>query len=189
MENERKIVATVGLCGSGKSIVGDYLEKKGCIKIYFGGITLEEVKRRGLPLTEENERKVREELRKEHGMGAYAALNLAKIDKLVKKGEKVLIDGLYSFSEYKILKEKYNGAVLIIAVFTPKELRYERLAQRKLRPLTHYEAVSRDYAEIENIEKGGPIAMADHTLVNDSTAEKIIQKLEEILIQENFFKL
>jgi dephospho-CoA kinase len=187
MENEKKIVATVGLCGSGKSIIADYLEKKGCVKIYFGGLTLDEVKKRGLPLTEENERQVREELRKEHGMGAFALLNITKIDKLVKGNEKVLIDGLYSFSEYKILKEKYNGSVLIIALFTPKELRYERLAKRELRPLTHYEAISRDYAEIENIEKGGPIAMADYTLVNDSTQENLLQKLEEILIKENFF--
>jgi dephospho-CoA kinase len=187
MVNEKKIVATVGLCGSGKSVVGDYLEKKGCSKIYFGTLTLEEVKKRGLELTEENERKVREELRQEYGMGAYATLNLSKIEERLKKGDKVLIDGLYSFAEYKILKEKYNGSLFILAVFTPRELRYERLSKRKHRSLTRYEAVSRDYAEIENIQKGGPIAMADHTLINDSTIEDLLHKLDKIMIQEKFF--
>jgi dephospho-CoA kinase len=187
MANKKKIIAIVGLCGSGKSVVGDHLEKKGCRKIYFGALTLEEVKKRGLELTEANERKVREELRQKHGMGAYATLNIPKIEEHLKKDEKVLIDGLYSFAEYKTLKEKYNGSLFIIAVFTPRELRYERLSQRKERSLTRYEAVSRDYAEIENIQKGGPIAMADYTLINDSTVEDLVRKLDQIMIQEDFF--
>ncbi len=187
MVNEKKIIAIVGLCGSGKSVAGDYLVKKGCAKVYFGEITIETVKERGLAVTEENERKVREALREEYGMGAYATLNLSKIEQCIKKGKKVLIDGLYSFAEYKILKEKYNGSLFILAVFTPRELRYERLSRRKVRPLTRYEAVSRDYAEIENIQKGGPIAMADYTLINDSTIENVLHKLDAILIQENFF--
>jgi dephospho-CoA kinase len=186
MAEARKIIATVGLCGSGKSIIGDYLEKKGCTKVYFGGITLEEVKKRGLPLTEEHERKVREEFREKHGMEAFAVLNQPKIEQALKKGEKVLIDGLYSFAEYKFLKEKYNGVLFLVALFTPKELRYQRLAQRKTRPLTRYEAVARDYAEIENIEKGGPIAMADYTLVNDSGVDELLKKLDKILSAEHF---
>ena len=46
-------------------------------------------------------------MRKEHGMGAYAILNIPKFDELLKKGN-VVGDGLYSWSEYKILKEKYQ---------------------------------------------------------------------------------
>ncbi|MBN1798277.1 MAG: AAA family ATPase [Spirochaetales bacterium] len=187
MAHNKKIVATVGLCGSGKSVVGDYLVKKGCVKIYFGEITIETVKQQGLAVTEENERKVREELRQQYGMGAYATLNLPKIEQSLKNGKKVLIDGLYSFTEYKILKEKYNGSLFILSIFTPRELRYERLSKRKVRPLTRYEAVSRDYAEIENIQKAGPIAMADYTLINDSTVKDLLHKLDEILNQENFF--
>ncbi|MEJ2663378.1 MAG: AAA family ATPase [Spirochaetia bacterium] len=186
MAEERKIIATVGLCGAGKSVLGDYLESRGCTKVYFGGITLEEVGKRGLPLTEENERKVREELREKHGMEAFAVLNLPKITQALKKGEKVLIDGLYSFAEYKFLKEKYNGGLFLVAVFTPRELRYQRLAQRKTRPLSRYEAVARDYAEIENIEKGGPIAMADYTVINDSTVDTLLQCMEKILTKEKF---
>ncbi|HEQ71726.1 MAG TPA: hypothetical protein ENN69_04490, partial [Spirochaetia bacterium] len=165
----RKIIATVGMCGSGKGVVGDYLEQQGFAKVYFGGLTIEEVKRRGLPVNEANERAVREELRKTHGMGAFATLSLPEIERHLKDGSRVLIDGLYSFSEYKILREKYGDDLLLVAVFTPRELRYERLAARQERPLTKGEAISRDYAEIENIEKGGPIALADYTLVNDDT--------------------
>ena len=181
MANERKIIATVGMCGSGKSVAGEYLEGLGFVKVYFGGLTIEEVERRGLPVNEKNERAVREELRRIHGMGAFAILSLPKIEAALAAGQRVLIDGLYSFSEYKILKEKYGDNLMILAVFTSRILRYERLAGRALRPLSLEESISRDYSEIENIEKGGPIALADHTLFNDGTKEDLVSQLDRIL--------
>ncbi len=181
----KKIVATVGMCGSGKSVAGERLEKRGFAKVYFGGLTIDEVKRRGLEVNEKNERAVREELRRTHGMGAFAILSLPKIDAYLAAGKRVLIDGLYSFSEYKILKDKFGDNLLVLAVFTPRGLRYERLAHREERPLSMAEAVSRDFSEIENIEKGGPIALADYTIVNDGTTEELIRELDRIMKVEN----
>jgi len=178
---EQKIIATVGMCGSGKSIAGEYLEAHGFTKVYFGGLTIEEVKRRGLEVNEKNERLVREELRAIHGMAAFAFLSLPKIEAILASGRRALIDGLYSFSEYKVLKEKYEDALIVIAVFTPRELRYQRLSERQVRPLTRLEAISRDYTEIENIEKGGPIALADYTLVNTGTVEDLHAALRKVL--------
>jgi dephospho-CoA kinase len=182
---KRDIIATVGMCGSGKSVAAERLEQMGFAKVYFGGLTIDEVKRRGLAVNEANERAVREELRRTHGMGAFALLSLPKIEALRREGKRVLIDGLYSFSEYKILKEKYGGDLLVIAVFTPRALRYRRLAQREERPLTAAEAVSRDFAEIENIEKGGPIALADYTIVNDGAKDDLVRDLDGILRREH----
>jgi dephospho-CoA kinase len=179
-----KIIAIVGMCGSGKSVAGRRLEGLGFAKVYFGGLTIDEVQRRGLEVNEKNERAVREELRREHGMGAFAALSLPKIEALLAEGKRVLIDGLYSFSEYKILKEKFGPALLVIAVFTPLRLRYERLRIREVRPLAPDEAASRDYAEIENIEKGGPIALADYTILNDGAPAELIRRLDRILRDE-----
>ena len=84
---KREIVATVGMCGSGKSVAGERLEQLGFVKVYFGGLTIEEVKRRGLEVNEKNERAVREELRRTHGMGAFAVLSLPKIEALLRRGE------------------------------------------------------------------------------------------------------
>jgi dephospho-CoA kinase len=181
---EKNIIATVGMCGSGKSVAGEYLEARGFSKVYFGGLTMEEVKRRGLEVNEKNERLVREDLRKQHGMGAFAILSLPKIEERLAAGKPVLIDGLYSFSEYKILKEKYGDAMVVLAVFTPRELRYMRLSKRKVRPLTRAEAVSRDFMEIENIEKGGPIALADYTLVNTGTVAELHEAVKQMLHDE-----
>jgi dephospho-CoA kinase len=84
-------------------------------------------------------------------------------------------------SEYKVLRETFPY-LTTIAVFTPKKLRYERLSRRETRPLTPEQAEERDYAEIDNIEKGGPIAIADYTLVNDGTIDELNSKVERVLV-------
>ena len=38
-----KIIAIVGMCGSGKSVASDYLESIGYKKVYFGGVTMEKL--------------------------------------------------------------------------------------------------------------------------------------------------
>ncbi len=177
----QKIVAVVGLCGSGKSLASEPFERLGYHKIHFGSLTMEEVKRQNLPVNEENERMVREELRSRHGMGAYATISLPKIEENIKQGKNILIDGLYSFTEYKILKERFGDQMLVLALFTPKALRYDRLSKRPIRPLSPQKAEERDFAEIEHIEKGGPIAIADYTLLNDGDSGDLNDKLSQFI--------
>jgi len=42
------------------------------------------------------------------------------------------------------------------------------LAKRKIRPVAHNESHQRDVLEIEKLNKGGPIALADHLIENDT---------------------
>ena len=175
-----KLYAIVGMCGSGKSVVCDYLESLGYTKIYFGGVVIQEVKKRGLEINPENEKLVREDLRKQYGMGAMAEVLLPEIEEAYKHGN-VVLDGLYSWDELIILKNKFKENLETLAVITDKKTRYARLAQREIRPLTKEEALKRDIAEIENMKKGGPIAFADYYLENNENKEKLEKKLENIL--------
>ena len=175
-----KLYAIVGMCGSGKSVVCDYLESLGYTKIYFGGVVIQEVKKRGLEINPENEKLVREDLRKQYGMGAMAEVLLPEIEDAYKHGN-VVLDGLYSWDELIILKNKFKENLETLAVITDKKTRYARLAQREIRPLTKEEALKRDIAEIENMKKGGPIAFADYYLENNENKEKLEKKLENIL--------
>jgi len=184
-----KVVCIVGMPGAGKSEVSDEFVKNGFSYLRFGQITLDKIKEMGLEANEKNEKKIREDLRKEYGMGAFATLNIPKIDTLLKKSN-VVVDGLYSWSEYKILKEKYGDSMCVVAVYAPPKLRYERLKNRttendekqRFRPLTEKEAKARDFAEIENIEKGGPIVMADFTILNTGTIEELKEKTKNVLL-------
>lgn len=176
---KKNIIAIVGMCGSGKSVASDILENLGYKKVYFGGVTMEKLKEEGLEVTPENEKIMREKLRKELGMGAYAKILLPKIIELSKKFN-VVLDGLYSWDEYKILVDNLENLSLI-AIVCDKEIRYERLEKRKIRPFTKQEALKRDITEIENIAKGGPISYADYYIFNNSTIEEYKIRLYEIL--------
>lgn len=175
-----KIVAIVGMCGSGKSEVANIFIKNGYERIYFGGVTMKELEKRHLEVNEENEKKVRESLRKEYGIGAFAHLLLPEIEEKA-KDRNVVLDGLYSWQEYLIIKERFKDEFLTLAVITPKQIRYNRLKNRPIRPLSYIDAQKRDYAEIENIEKGGPIAMADIYLVNDKDFDNLVEETQKVI--------
>jgi len=175
-----KVVSIVGMTGAGKSEVSRVFEESGFTRIRFGDVTDEEIERRGLELNEENERHIRELLRKQHGMSAYARLSLPRIDSALKHSD-VVIDGLYSWEEYTFLKSKYEEDFCVIAVWASPRARYARLTSRLHRRLTLEEAASRDRAEIENINKGGPIAVADFTIINESSLENLEADTKRII--------
>jgi len=175
-----KLVSIVGMAGSGKSEVAKIFEKNGFVKVRFGDITDREIRERGLELNEKNERYIRQQLREEHGMSAYAKLSLPRIDYLLKSGD-VIVDGLYSWEEYTLLKSGYGDHFAVVAVWASPKTRYERLTKRLIRPLTAEEAVSRDIAEIEDSNKGGPIAMADFTIINESSLEALERETKRVL--------
>ena len=179
-----KVIAIVGMAGSGKSEVSAVFESKGYARVRFGDITDEAVKAQGLPLTEKNERPVRERLRHEHGMDAYAKLSLPRIEAALKK-KSVVVDGLYSWQEYSFLKNHFGMLFEVVAVYASPSTRYGRLARRKVRPLSAGEAESRDRAEIENMQKGGPIAMADYTVINEGTMSALKKQVERIVLKIN----
>jgi len=175
-----KVIAIVGMPGAGKSELAAFLRSNGFRVVHFGDATADELGRRGLPVNEANERLVREELRARGGMAAYAILNLPRIEAGLAAGH-VVVDGLYSWEEYLVLKEKYGDRLVTVAVTASPATRQRRLASRPVRPLSAQEVASRDRAEIEKINKGGPIAMADITLVNEGTQPELLERAGSVL--------
>ena len=168
------------MAGAGKSEVARLFERKGFARIRFGDVTDDEVRKRGLELNEENERSVRELLRREHGMAAYARLNLPRI-KTALETSNVVIDGLYSWEEYIYLKDHFGEDMCLVAVWASPATRYTRLGRRRERPLTPEEAAGRDRAEIEKLNKGGPIAIADFLVINESGLDDLARQTEQIM--------
>jgi dephospho-CoA kinase len=179
---QNKAIIFVGMPGAGKSVCMEHLKAKGLPSCYFGGITIDEVKARGMEVNEANERFVREDIRAKEGKGAYAVRIITQIEGHFQQGHNyVVVDGLYSWTEYKIFKDSLENNAIIIGVIASRAARHERLAKRPLRPLTEEEANDRDYAEIEKLEKGGPIANADYYLSNSSGPDELLAELDKLL--------
>ncbi len=183
--NELKVIALVGMPGSGKGTCTDYLhETYGWPLIHFGNMVYEEVQRRGLDNIKD-EIFVREDMRAKEGLDVLAKHVARKADTYFKEGEKVVVlDGLYSWTEYKYLSSKFGSKLVVIATAAPRASRYERILSRQdgHRKYTSVDQIiAREVAEIENLEKGGPIAYADYTIANDGSPQNMISSLENIL--------
>jgi dephospho-CoA kinase len=173
------VLAIVGLSGVGKSqavsIVSGWLNFE---VVYFGGVVLEEVRLRGLDVTPSNEALVREQLRRDFGMAVMALKTLPRI--LGASGP-VLIDGLYSQSEYVLLKSHLRDKLKTIAIHSDKSVRAERLGRRPVRPLTLAEMEVRDEQEISRLEKAPPIALADFHVLNNGDLDGLAAGLRTCL--------
>jgi len=184
--NTPRSLALVGMPGAGKTLCAKHLEHRGYFQYRFGSIIVDEVARRGWPLTPENERIVREEFRANEGMEAIARRALPHLKAALETHQSVVIDGLYGFGEYKLLHEELGTGMVVVAVLAPRWLRYDRLTSRPERPLTAAEAEARDYQEIEKLEKGGPIALADFYLHNDGEPETMLGALDALVAELAF---
>lgn len=182
--NNAKLLAIVGMSGSGKSVVVDYLANKGIPKVHFGNMIYQEMAKRGIERTPDgkSEKAFREMIRETEGKDWVGRQAVAEAKDLINAGQKrIVLDGLYSWTEYRLFLHEFPGAMTVIAVVTPRALRYERVANRPDRAFDTQAIRKRDFGEIENLEKGGPIAIADYYILNDGDITNLEQQLDNIL--------
>lgn len=184
-----KILAVVGMSGSGKSVAVDHLTDKGYPKVYFGGMIYKEMEKRGIIRTEdgESEKEFREMIRKTEGKDWVVRQVIEEAKDLISAGQKrIILDGVYSWTEYKTLKHEFPKCLTFLAVVVDKNIRYARVAERPGRAFDAAAIRERDRSEIENLEKGGPIAAADYYILNNGTVEDMTSRLDEILKEIEF---
>ena len=145
------------------------------------------MRNRGIEITPDNEKQFREMIRETEGKDWVVLQVVNEVKNLINAGQKrIVLDGLYTWTEYKILKKEFPGQISVVAVVVDKFLRHKRVAKRPERPFNTEEIQERDRSEIENLEKGGPIAIADYYLLNNSSIEELEIRVDDVLKKIEF---
>lgn len=184
-----KILAIVGMSGSGKSVAVDHLANKGFPKVYFGGMIYKEMQKRGIERSAdgETEKEFREMIRATEGKDWVVRQVIEEVRDLIAAGQKrIVLDGVYSWTEYKTLKHEFPTNLTFVAIVVDKKLRYKRVEQRTDRSFGAAAIRERDRSEIENLEKGGPIAAADYYVLNNGSVEDLTARVDAILQEIEF---
>lgn len=172
----KPVIAIVGMTGAGKTGAANFFKEKGMTVLWFGSVIVERIENEGLLVNPQNETNYREKIRKELGMAAVAIKMLPKIKKALEEKKNIVLDGLYSWEEYIYLRKEIPSLFLLCIYASPK-IRYERLSIRKERNFTPEESRERDISEL-SFNKGGPIAIADYLIKNETTKEDFQKELE-----------
>lgn len=171
-----RLLAIVGMPGAGKSEASQFFREKGYPVLRFGDATDVGLKALGLTKNETNERMYREKIRQELGMAAMAIKIEPRIREISHE-QLIILDGMMSWEEFIFLRDKFPE-IKILHIYASPVIRYKRLQVRNVRSLAEEEAKSRDIAEIENLNKGGPIAIADFMVNNDGDKQGLFKELE-----------
>ena len=176
-----KILAFVGLTGSGKTTAVEHFTNKGFPKVYFGGIIYEAMAEAGVSKGEENEAKFRVEIREKEGNDFVVKRIIKQIHDLADSGQhRIIADGIYTWDEYKAIKHEFPGETTVVAITSPKHMRYHWLESREDRPQTPQTSAARDTHEIETLQKGGPIAAADFFIMNNGSLDHFHEQLDAV---------
>lgn len=176
-----KILAFVGLTGSGKTTAVHHFTEKGYPKVYFGGVIYEAMAAAGIPKGEENEHAFRLKIREQEGNDFVVKRIIKQIHDLAEAGQhRIIADGIYTWDEYKAIKHEFPAETTVVAITSPKHLRYQWLETREDRPQTPQISTERDHHEIETMQKGGPIAAADLFVMNDGSLDTFYDHLDAI---------
>ncbi|MBI4004785.1 nucleoside monophosphate kinase [Candidatus Roizmanbacteria bacterium] len=178
-QKKKSIIAIVGLPGSGKTEAAHFFKRQGLPVISFGKILNDMINEMQLSQTEENHKKLREEIRIKHGKEAFAILNKDKIAEALNSNAIIVIDGMRSWEEYQYLINSFPQVnKYILALYADKEIRYKRISRRKDRSKLYGQ--DRDINELFGTNMGPTIAYADFLIKNNYSKRDLEDKLEHV---------
>jgi len=179
-----RVLATVGLPGSGKGEAANVADERGVPVVTMGDVIRAECRDRGLdPATEHGT--VAKALREENGPGAIAERSLPLIEDEFESSDVVLVDGVRSDVEVDAFEDAFGDDFSLVSIEAPFEVREERLAERGRDKGADEGGES--LAERDERERGfgmdEAMARADVTIDNTDTLEAFRAKVRTLLTE------
>ncbi len=182
------IIGITGSYGAGKDTAAEILQKMNFFHVSFSDFLREELRKRDEKISRDALILLGNELRLNKGADILAQWALAK----VKDGENYVFTSIRNPEEVKSLQQRKD--FLLVEVIASAKVRLQRLIARNREedPKTLEEMNAKEKLEnttnlyAQQLQKVAQMARV--VLVNDSTVEKLQNKVER-LVQERMFKL
>jgi len=178
-----KIIGVCGRIGSGKDEFCNRLVKKyGFVKLIMSDRVNEELEKRGLPVSRENQQKVSLEYKEKYGRKGKGEWARRTVEYARKNSlERIVVSGVRDSQELEVFKK--HDFTLILVTASP-ETRFKRLAARGSR---------KDIPDVEALkvqEKKEAVVfdiydrfeeVSDFTIQNNGTLEELYKKTDELM--------
>jgi dephospho-CoA kinase len=179
------IIGITGTLGAGKGTIVDYLEGKGFEHYSSRKLIVEEVERRGMPVSRDSMTIVANDLRATHSP-SYIVETL--YEKAARAGKNAIIESIRTEGEVAALRKR--GDFYLLAIDADPKTRYQRIVARG-NETDHisYEKFLEDEAREmrstdptkQNISRC--IELADFHLANDGTVEELHRQINAVLAE------
>jgi len=173
-----KVIGLVGKAGAGKDVVSEIMGRR-YPSVRMGDVVIDEVRRRGLDVTDKNVGEVANDLRKKGGMDAIAKRCVDRVRSL--EAPIAVINGIRGPDEVSFFRGIFENFVLV-EVWAPEMVRYERIRSRSRADDTRDFAQFRARDRRENswgLEEAA--SMADMRIKNDGSLSSLEERTLEVM--------
>ena len=176
-----QVLAFVGAPAAGKTEAASVAKTLGIPIVTMGDVVRAELRRRGLPLSDENAGRIASELRAQEGMDAIAKRCIPQVRAIAGKKAVIVIDGIRGISEVETFKKEFGTDFTLVRVDAPLNLRYERIKTRGRGDdsLSIEEFKAREERE-NGWGMGEAMKNADTVITNTGSRELFKEQIEEI---------
>ena len=176
-----RVIATVGLAGSGKGEFATVAEDLDVPVVTMGDVVREACRERGLDPAEHHGA-VAQALREEEGPAAVAEASLPHIEAALEDNDAVLVDGIRSDDEVDAFEERFGEEFVLVSIEAPFEVRQRRLGERGRDDVDGdgERLAARDEREL-GFGLGEAIESADVTIDNTGSLDAYRERVREVL--------
>jgi len=178
------VIGVAGMRAAGKSIVNEAAKELGVGSMEMRSIVVEMMRDRGIDVTNRSLREFADELRKREGYDIVARRTIERLNGM--KGKAVVVNGIRGYEELKRFREAFGDSFVLIGMFAPQKMRFERVMRRNLPedPKSWEEFVWADEKEL-GWGVADSFAFSDYMVVNagakGETADIVKALLKKIL--------
>jgi len=182
MTTSVKVLGSVGLNGSGKDAVVDYLSQEyGWAKISIGDMVRELAIEMNLPLTSKSLHEISERYIASNGERFFPQTVVQKIR--ASGWKKTAVSGIRTEADVYTFQEAFGSDFIVVLIECPDEIRFKRMMSRSedRDPKLFEEFLVRDREEEELFKLSKTFSYAKYKIANDGTFEEFHMRIDELL--------